>query len=68
MLIFNITGLFLRGRWRIRTAVHGFADRCLATRPTDRFQGANIGKFLWWENRGQKIPAYRSMVTLTALI
>ncbi len=25
------------GRWRIRTAVDGFADRCLATRPTDRF-------------------------------
>ena len=28
---------FSRGRWRIRTAVRGFADRCLATRPTDRF-------------------------------
>ncbi len=25
------------GRWRIRTAVDGFADRCLATRPTDQF-------------------------------
>ena len=24
------------GQWRIRTAVHGFADRCLATRPTDQ--------------------------------
>ena len=22
-----------RGTWRIRTAVYGFADRCLATRP-----------------------------------
>ena len=22
-----------RGTWRIRTAVNGFADRCLATRP-----------------------------------
>ena len=24
------------GQWRIRTAVHGFADRCLTTRPTDQ--------------------------------
>ena len=24
-----------RGLWRIRTAVHGFADHCLATRPRD---------------------------------
>ncbi len=27
----------LRGLWRIRTAVDGFADHCLATRPRDPF-------------------------------
>ncbi len=28
---------FFGGHGRIRTAVRGFADRCLATRPRDRF-------------------------------
>lgn len=28
-------GGFIRGRERIRTAVEGFADPCLATRPRD---------------------------------
>ena len=36
---FSISGDYnkslFRGRWRIRTAVDGFADRCLTTRPTD---------------------------------
>lgn len=36
------TGLFRRGLERIRTAVDGFADRCLASRPRDHFGGANI--------------------------
>ena len=31
--------LFFGGLERIRTAVHGFADRCLATRPRDQFLG-----------------------------
>ena len=29
----NNFGAFPGGSWRIRTAVNGFADRCLATRP-----------------------------------
>ena len=29
--------ILLRGLWRIRTAVDGFADHCLATRPRDPF-------------------------------
>lgn len=33
------------GRWRIRTAVDGFADRCLATRPTDHFACAKIQNY-----------------------
>ena len=34
---------FKRGSWRIRTAVIGFADRCLATRPTNLdFESAKI--------------------------
>lgn len=35
-----------RGLWRIRTAVDGFADHCLATRPRDPLSlkgDANIG-------------------------
>jgi hypothetical protein len=31
------TTSFYRGRERIRTAVQGFADLCLATRPPDLF-------------------------------
>ena len=27
--------VYCRGSWRIWTAVHGFADRCLTTRPTN---------------------------------
>lgn len=34
--------LFIGGRKRIRTAVRGFADHCLAARPSDHFQAANI--------------------------
>lgn len=30
------------GRERIRTAVQGFADLCLATRPHDLFRWANV--------------------------
>ena len=39
-------GAFLlnRGRKRIRTAVKGFADPCLAARPSDLFRAANIIK------------------------
>ncbi len=35
-----------RGSWRSRTAVHGFADRCLATRPRNHvsFRTANLKK------------------------
>lgn len=33
---------FLRGSERIRTAVDGFADHCLATRPRNHLRTANI--------------------------
>lgn len=32
----------IRGLERIRTAVQGFADLCLTTRPRDHFESANI--------------------------
>ena len=35
-------GLFLRGLFRIRTGVDGFADRCLAARPRDHLRNANL--------------------------
>ena len=39
-------GSYQRGSWRIRTAVVGFADRCLATRPTNLvFRSAKIVLF-----------------------
>ena len=34
--VFTRGSIFVRGSWRTRTAVHGFADRCLATRPRNR--------------------------------
>lgn len=34
----------LRGLWRIRTAVDGFADRCLATRPRDPIFRKGVAK------------------------
>src|SRR5690606_39631134 len=37
---------YVGGRWRIRTAVHGFADRCLTPRPTDH-GSAKIDKVLF---------------------
>ena len=42
-----------RGPWRIRTAVRGFADRCLATRPRNLNSGVQkykILQFLQQEN------------------
>ncbi len=33
----SVTDAFFRGREQIRTAVRGFADLCLATRPRDQF-------------------------------
>jgi hypothetical protein len=39
-----IVAVFRRGRERIRTAVEGFADLCLATRPRDRKGTANVVK------------------------
>jgi hypothetical protein len=48
-------GIYIRGRERIRTAVRGFADLCLAARPPDpmilrtrlfRFGSANIKLFI----------------------
>ncbi len=38
----------LRGRERIRTAVQGFADLCLATRPRDQNQSAKIINWISW--------------------
>ena len=46
-----------RGRWRIRTAVQGFADLCLATRPTDHFSyewNAKLHFFNFLPNLAQK--------------
>jgi hypothetical protein len=35
--------MFLGGRKRIRTAVRGFADLCLATRPSDHSKSNEFG-------------------------
>ena len=42
-------GMLFGGRERIRTAVQGFADLCLATRPLDHFKygSANLGIYPW---------------------
>ncbi len=41
---------FLRGREQIRTAVQGFADLCLATRPRDHFLLAAKIEIIQFEN------------------
>ena len=35
-----------RGSWRIRTAVDGFADRCLTARPRNLFCGCKVNTFI----------------------
>lgn len=45
---------FCGGRERIRTAVRGFADLCLATRPRDHyFRNANVGRISVCANLGR---------------
>lgn len=50
---------FRRGRERIRTAVRGFADLCLATRPRDHyFRNANVGRISVCANLGRLKSLY----------
>ena len=43
--------LFYGGRERIRTAVQGFADLCLATRPRDHFNSECKCREIWFSSK-----------------